>query len=183
VLPQEEKKELWSVAVGLFDPFSLGRISEEFCTEAVVNIYKEQRFTAASINDFGELHQSLRLGIDIVYWIIMLFVLQSLFGFDISTYLLPFITLLLTVSFAIAPLVGNIFLCFAFVFFMAPYDIGHKVQLGLFNVYTPPVIGNVKSISLLYTIITTGKNETVSDAPIMSECSHCSVISTYYCDR
>jgi small-conductance mechanosensitive channel len=158
---QEEKEALWSVAVGLFDPYNLGRISEDFCTEAVVTIYKEQRFTAASINDFGELHQSLRLGIDIVYWIIMLFVLQSIFGFDLTTYLLPFITLLLTVSFAIAPLVGNIFLAFAFVFFMAPYDIGNKVQFGLYNLYTPPVIGYIKSVTLLYTVVTTTRNETV----------------------
>merc|ERR1719201_1863128 len=85
---EEERQELWTVAVGLFDPYNLGRISEDFCVEAVTTIYKEQRFTTASINDFGELHQSLRLGIDIIYWIIMLFVLQSFFGFDITVYLL-----------------------------------------------------------------------------------------------
>lgn len=158
----EEKQELWSVAVGLLDPFNLGKVNEDFCVEAVLNIYKEQRFTAASINDFGELHQSLRIGIDIVYWIIMLFVLQAIFGFDLTSYLLPFITLLLTFSFAIAPLVGNIFLAFAFVFFMSPYEVGHKVQFGLFNMYTPPVIGIIKSVTLLYTIVNTGKNETVS---------------------
>jgi small-conductance mechanosensitive channel len=91
----------------------------------------------------------------------MLVVLQSIFGFDLTTYLLPFITLLLTFSFAIAPLVGNIFLAFAFVFFMSPYDIGNKVQFGLFNLYTPPVIGYIKSVTLLYTIVTTTRNETV----------------------
>ena len=149
------------MAVGLFDPYNLGRISEDFCVEAVTTIYKEQRFTTASINDFGELHQSLRLGIDIIYWIIMLFVLQSFFGFDITVYLLPFITLLLTVSFAIAPMVGNVFLAFAFVFLMSPYDLGHRVQFGNHNPYQPPVIGYIKSVSLLYTIVTTLKDETV----------------------
>ena len=138
-----------------------GRISEDFCVEAVLNIYKEQRFTAASISDFGELHQSLRIGIDIVYWIVMMFVLQGVFGFDITTYILPFITILLTFSFAVATLAGNLFLAFAFVFFMSPYDVGHKVQFGLMNVYTPPVIGHVKSVTLLYTIVTSTKGETV----------------------
>ena len=139
-----------------------GRISEDFCVEAVLNIYKEQRFTAASISDFGELHQSLRIGIDIVYWIIMIFVLQNTLGFDLASYLLPFITLILSFSFAISSLVGNIFLAFAFVFFMAPYDVGHKVQIGLVSSSIPPPVGIVKSVSLLYTIINTGKNETVS---------------------
>lgn len=100
----------------------------------------------------------------------MLFVLQSFFGFDVTAYLLPFITLLLTVSFAIAPLVGNIFLSFAFVFLMSPYDIGHKVQFGLFNMYTPPIIGYIKSVTLLYTIVTTIKNETVSEGLYFPVC-------------
>jgi len=91
----------------------------------------------------------------------MLFVLQSFFGFDITVYLLPFITLLLTVSFAIAPMVGNVFLAFAFVFLMSPYDLGHRVQFGNHNPYQPPVIGYIKSVSLLYTIVTTLKDETV----------------------
>jgi len=148
--------------------------------EAVLNIYKEQRFTAASISDFGELHQSLRIGIDIVYWIVMLFVLQNIFGFDINNYILPFITLLVSFSFAISTLVGNVFLAFAFVFFMAPFDVGHKVQIGLVSTSVAPPVGYVKSVSLMYTVITTSTNETVSknlqvlDCRVLDEL-HCEV--------
>uniref|UniRef100_A0A7S3HEK3 Mechanosensitive ion channel MscS domain-containing protein n=2 Tax=Spumella elongata TaxID=89044 RepID=A0A7S3HEK3_9STRA len=156
-----EISDLWSKAVTMFDPFSLGRISEDFCAEAVLNIYKEQRFTAASISDFGELHQSLRIGIDIVYWLVMLMVLQSTLGFDVASYLLPFVTLLLSFSFAIASLVGNVFLAMAFVFFMSPYEVGHKVQIGLVSSSVPPPLGFIKSVSLLYTVINTTKNETI----------------------
>ena len=163
IVIQAEKEALWAIAVEMLDPYNLGRISEDFCVEAVNEVYKEQRFTAASITDFGELHQSLRLGIDIVYWLVMLFVLQAIFGFDITTYLLPFITLLLTLSFAIAPLVGNVFLAFAFVFFMSPYEIGNRVQFGHHNPYQAPIIGYIKSVGLLYTIVTTLRNETVRE--------------------
>jgi hypothetical protein len=158
---EEARHSLSTTAVMLFDPFNLGKISEEFCVDAVLGIYKEQRFAASSINDFGELHQSLRIIVDIVYWIIMIFVLQSIFGFDLTTYLLPFITLLVTVSFAIAPLVGNLFLAFAFVFFMAPFDIGHKIQFGVAYPSYPPLVGYIQSITLLHTIVNSTRNETV----------------------
>jgi small-conductance mechanosensitive channel len=160
-------KDLANMAVAMFDPFALGRISESNCIDAVVNIYKEQRFTAASLNDFSELHQSVRYMIEILYWIIMVFILQYAFGIDVTSYILPFVTLLLAISFAISSLVGNIFLAFAFVFFMQPYDVGQQVQIGLFNAYTPPVAGTVKNITLLYTVITTGKNETVSSYVVL----------------
>ena len=157
-----EISDLWMKGVAMFDPYNLGRISEENCVDAILNVYKEQRFTAASISDFGELHQSLRIAIDILYWIVMMFALQAIFGFEITTYILPFVTIFLTFSFAIATLVGNVLLSFAFVFLMAPYDVGHKVQFGLNNLWTPPVVGFIKSVTLLYTIVTTTKNETVS---------------------
>jgi small-conductance mechanosensitive channel len=158
---QEEKRELWSVAAGLFDPFNLGRVTEENCIDAVANIYKEQRFTAASLNDFSELHQSVRYMIEIFYWVVMVFILQYVFDIDIVDYVMPFVSLFLAISFAIASLVGNVFLAFAFVFFMGPYEVGHQVQLGLYNALTPPVAGVVKNITLMYTVITTGRHETV----------------------
>jgi small-conductance mechanosensitive channel len=147
--------------VSLFDPFNLGRVTEEYCIDAVANIYKEQRFTAASLNDFSELHQSVRYMIEIFYWLIMVFILQYAFGINVTDYILPFVALLLAFSFAISSLVGNIFLAFAYVFFMAPYDVGEFVQIGLWSSNTAPIVGTVKNITLLYTIITTTKNETV----------------------
>jgi small-conductance mechanosensitive channel len=127
----------------------------------VVNIYKEQRFTAASLNDFSELHQSVRYMIEIFYWVVMVFILQYVFDINIVDYVMPFVSLFLAISFAIASLVGNVFLAFAFVFFMGPYEVGHQVQLGLYNALTPPVAGVVKNITLMYTVITTGRHETV----------------------
>jgi small-conductance mechanosensitive channel len=127
----------------------------------VLAVYKEQRFSAASIRDYGQLHQSLRIGIDTVYWIMMSFVLQAVFGFVLTDYLLPFITLILSLSFSLAPLASNYLLAFAFVFFMAPFDIGHRVRI-VFTSGADVVDGHVKSITLLHTIVTTLREETVS---------------------
>jgi small-conductance mechanosensitive channel len=157
--------------VGLFDPFNLGHVTEEYCIDAVANIYKEQRFTAASLSDFSELHQSVRYMIGIFYWIIVLIVVQFSFDINIAGYIIPFVTLILAFSFAVASLIGNIFLAFAFVFFMAPYEVGHQVQLGLHNKFTPPVSGVVKHMSLLYTVVSTHKNETVRRAALFTSVS------------
>jgi hypothetical protein len=156
----EESQELYEAALALFDPEGTDEISEDYCINAVLAVYKEQRFSAASIRDYGQLHQSLRIGIDAVFWVIMSFVLQAVFGFVLTDYLLPFITLILSFSFSLATVASNYLLAFAFVFFMAPFDIGHKVRI-VFTSGADVVDGHVKSITLLHTIVTTLREETV----------------------
>jgi small-conductance mechanosensitive channel len=98
---------------------------------ALMLIYKEQRFAASSLNDYGEIHQSLHNVISFIFWAVMTIILQIFLKIDVTTYILPFVTMLLTVSFALGPLIGNLFLSITFVFFMIPYDIGNKIVIGV----------------------------------------------------
>lgn len=148
---------LYEAAIDLFDPFRLGHISEEQLLAALCLVYKEQRFAGTSLNDYGELHQSLRSVIGVLFWIGMVLFLQFFLGFDLLNYLLPFYTLMLTLSFALGSLAGNMFLAITFVFFMQPYEVGNKVYIG--SNPTGRVEGFVLSVSLLYTTITTYYNE------------------------
>jgi hypothetical protein len=150
---------MYEAAVDLLDPFHLGYITEEQCMAALCLVYKEQRFAATSLNDYGELHQSLRSVVDFFFWAIILVFLQAFLQLNILNYFLPFVTLSLTLSFALGNLVGNIFLAICFVFFMVPYEVGNKVAIG--TPTSPRIEGFVKSISLLYTTITTSANEIV----------------------
>lgn len=151
---------LFEEALLLLDPFGLGFITEEQCIAAMIQVYKEQRFAATSLNDYGELHQSLRNVIDFVFWLIMMVLLQSFLQLNLFNYILPFVTMLLTVSFALGTLLGNIFLATVFVFFMIPYDVGNKIHIGQEG--TTRITGYVRSVSLLHTTINTTKNEVVS---------------------
>lgn len=147
---------LYESCLELFDPFRVGTISEEQCMAALCMVYKEARFAATSLNEYGELHASLRTVIDVVFWLVMLVVLQAFLQLNLFAYLLPFISLALTVSFALSQALGNLFLAIMFVFFMVPYDIGNKVYIGP---ESNRIVGFVKSVSLLYTTINTTKNE------------------------
>ena len=89
----------------------------------------------------------------------MSIILQGFLQIDIAAYFLPFVTMALTVSFALTPLVGNLFLATCFVFFMIPYEIGNKIVIG---VTSDKVIGYVRAVSLLYTTVKTPSNEIVS---------------------
>lgn len=148
---------LYEAAIELFDPFHLGYVTEEQCMAALCLVYKDQRFAATSLNDYGELHQSLRSVIDVLFWTIMVIFLQSFLQLNILSYILPFATLLLTFSFAFGALAGNLFLAITFVFFMSPYEVGNKIYIGADP--NTRIVGFVRGVSLLYTTINTFQNE------------------------
>lgn len=148
---------LFEEALNLLDPFNLGYVTEEQCMAACLQVYKEMRFAASALNDYDELHQSLRTVIDFFFWTLMLFLLQGFLGLNIYSYILPFVTLILSISFALSSLLGNIFLSIAFVFFYMPFEIGNKIYIG----YDPNtrITGFVRSVSLFHTTINTLRNE------------------------
>lgn len=150
---------LYETAIELLDPFRLGYITEEQCMAALCLVYKEQRFAASSLNDYGELHHSLRTVIDTIFWAVMVVFLQSFLQWNLAQYYLPFVTMILTVSFALSSTLGNMFLAMVFVFFMSPFEIGNKIHIGADP--NTRITGFVKSVSLFYTIINTSFNETV----------------------
>jgi hypothetical protein len=151
---------LYETAIELFDPFNLGYVTEEQCMAAVCLVYKEYRYAATSLNDYGELHKSLRTVIDVVFWMFILVVLQTYLSFNFySQYILPFVTMAFTISFALTPSLGQVLVATLFVFFMIPYEIGHKITIG---VDANKITGWVRGITLLQTTVTTVKNETVS---------------------
>eukprot|EP00981_Chlorochromonas_danica_P005761 scaffold1187_cov181-Ochromonas_danica.AAC.25 len=148
---------LYESAADLFDPFNIGVVSEDQCVAALCVVYKEARFAASSLNEYGELHESLRTVMDVVFWLVMLVVLQVFLQLNLFTYLLPFVSLALTVSFALSSVLGNIFVAVVFVFFMMPFDIGNKIYIGADP--NTRIVGFVRGVSLLYTTINTLKNE------------------------
>jgi hypothetical protein len=151
---------LYESAIKLFDPFNLGYITEEQCMAAVCQVYKEFRLAATSLNDYGELHRSLRNVVDFVFWVVIVVILQSFLQVQVYTiFILPFVTMAVTISFALGQPVGAVLLSILFVFFMIPYEIGHKVVIGIDK--PRQIVGFVRSISLLYTTIATSSNEVV----------------------
>merc|ERR1719456_745083 len=126
---------------------------------ALCLVYKEQRFAATSLNDYGELHHSLRTVVDSFFWIAMVIFLQSFMEWNIQQYYVPFLTMILSVSFALSSSLGNMFLCMVFVFFMSPFEIGNKIYIG--SDPNTRITGFVKSVSLFYTVINTSFNETM----------------------
>mmetsp|Transcript_8346 Transcript_8346/g.8320 ORF Transcript_8346/g.8320 Transcript_8346/m.8320 type:complete len:893 (+) Transcript_8346:234-2912(+) len=150
---------LYEAAIKLLDPISSEIITEDQCVDALCEVYKETRFAASSLNEYGELHSSLRLVIDIIFWILMTVILQVFIQIDLVSYFLPFVTIALAASFAVAGLVGQVSISIAYVFFMMPYETGNKIAIG--PPTAPQLIGWVRAISLMYTTICTYRNEVI----------------------
>lgn len=160
---------LYESAIELLDPFHLGYVTEEQCMAAVCLVYKEHRYAATSLNDYGELHQSLRGVIDFVFWMVIIVILQTYLSFNIYTeYILPFVTMAFTISFALGPSLGAILQATIFVFFMIPYEVGNKIYIGADP--NSRIVGFVRSVTLLHTTISTLNNEVVSELHIPLTC-------------
>jgi hypothetical protein len=79
---QEDKETavlLYESALNLLDPLKSEEITEEQCIGALCRVYKEYRFAASSLNDYGELHSSLRVVIDVLFWVGTTVILQVKF--------------------------------------------------------------------------------------------------------
>lgn len=162
-MDKDDATTLYETAISLLDPFDLGYITEEQCIAAMIQVYKDHRFVASSLNDYGELHQSLRRVLDFAFWLLIAIIVQAFLELNVFNYLIPFVTILLSISFALSPLLGNLFLAITYVFFMVPYDVGNKICIGSPDGSGPSkIVGYVRSVSLLYTTINTMKNEVVS---------------------
>lgn len=98
--------------------------------------------------------------VDSVFWLLMMIFAQIVLQIDTSDYLAPLLTVLFGFSFAIAPIFSNLFLSLSFVLFLHPFEVGDRVILGKGS--TSQLTGNVKSISLFYTTISSNQNERVS---------------------
>jgi hypothetical protein len=151
---------LYKTAIDLFDPFKIGYVTQEQCMAAVCLVYKENRFAATSLNDYGELHKSLQTVVDVFFWLFILVLLEAFFKLRIyTTIFLPFIAMGTSISFALFPSVGQVLVDLLFVFFMVPYEIGQKITIGVDPV--TKITGWVRAIGILQTTVTTIKNETV----------------------
>jgi len=150
---------LYESTMKLLDPNGTNIVTETQIIMALYQVYKEQRYVYTSLEHSSELHISLKRVLDVIFWFFMLVVLQAFLQINVTNMILPFVTMILTVSFALAPLVGNMFLSITFVFFMMPYDIGHKVSFGVSP--DTKITGFIKNISLLYTTVSNTGNETV----------------------
>jgi small-conductance mechanosensitive channel len=138
-------------------------VSEADIVAGVIQVFKQMKFAASSLYDFGELQATLRYVIDVMFWVLMMIVFQIIVQFDISTVLAPAITVLLMLSFAFGPLFGNLFLATAFVVFMLPFDIGDRVVIG--NAGPSQIICYIRSIGLMYTTVETIYKDKVRSLP------------------
>lgn len=140
------------------DDTILTTVTKERLHDVCSTIYKTHRYAAASLSDFGELQKSLALVMDVLFWIFMIIVANIILQFDTLTIFAPLLTVIFGVSFALGPTVGNVCMAIGFLLFMLPYDVGDRVAIGY---GTNKIVGNIASITLLQTTITTIYNEKV----------------------
>jgi hypothetical protein len=165
-------KEIIERALALFhlptsetDPeYDTTALSQAMVNDVCTSVYRSRRNIASSLSDFGELRKSLIAVTDVLVWIAMIIVAQMIVKVDLESVFAPVLTLIFAISFAVGPVVSNVFLSIGFVSFMLPFDVGDRVAIG-----TGPtrLVGNISRITLLRTTLTTLYNEKVPPLPCL----------------
>lgn len=138
--------------------------TETNCISALTSLYKEIKFSAKSLDDLQLLHKSVLNIADAVFWVVMFLIAQIVLSVNTLTMLAPLLTILFGVSFAIGPMLSNVFLALSYVIFVIPYDIGNKIVVG--ESRKTGLYGTVSSITLMYTTIITPLHEKVGDCEL-----------------
>lgn len=136
-------------------------LTEHDITSAVKNVYRSMKYAAGSFSDLQELNQSVLIIVDVLFWIVMFLVAQIILQLDATTVLAPVLTILFGASFAFANMLSNLLTAVAFVLFICPYDVGHRVILGFGSGQLAK--GNILTVNLFYTTMITVLNEKVTD--------------------
>ena len=135
-------------------------ISEEQLVAGVCSAYRTLRHASASMANLQDLHRSVADITDMAFWVTMVLMLHTIFGFRTYTSLTPLLTIIFGLSFALGPSVGSLCLSVVFVMFMLPYDVGNRVCITAGSGQSEDrVVGNVAAITLGYTTIITIYNE------------------------
>ncbi|GFR52225.1 hypothetical protein Agub_g14676, partial [Astrephomene gubernaculifera] len=141
-------------AFAVFDTDGNGEVSRSEVRQAVVNIYKERRNMARSLQDTETIVQSLEFGIGGVIHFVFAAVYLLIWGVDLLTGFSTFSATVLALTFVFGNSVKNMYESMLFLFITHPYDVGDCILVGA-DMY------RVKKISLLFTDLVRANGERV----------------------
>ena len=154
---EELIKEICDLLHTSDDPKAL--VSRESVNAACMVVFDKFKSGKNALSDFGEVTRQVSAVVDVLFWIVMLMVVQYIVKWPLDTIFAPLLTLVFGVSFALGPTVSQVCMAIAFVSFALPFEPGDRIAVGLGSA---KIIVVVESISLLATTVVTYHNEVVS---------------------
>ena len=158
---EELIKEICDLLHTSDDPKAL--VSRESVNAACMSVFDKYKCGATVLSDFGEVTRQVSAVLDVLFWIVMVMVVQYIVKWPLDTIFAPLLTLVFGVSFALGPTVSQVCMAIAFVSFALPFEPGDRIAVGLGST---KIIVVVESISLLRTTVVTYYNETVKYPPM-----------------
>jgi small-conductance mechanosensitive channel len=131
------------------------------CVGLCISVRKTHKSLSSSLPDFGQLHNTLKRILDGL-WLLFVVLSEIVFGFDAFTILAPLLTLILAASFAIGPVIGNLFMAIGHVLFFLNYDVGDRIAINIMG--DKRMVVDVQQITLVSTIGITMYKEQVHSA-------------------
>lgn len=147
--------------VNLFDPQYDTYISEYDFNNAIMTMHQKWKESSTFLVGYNNLSTVLRFVMSgLTYFVIFIFALD-IFNTPWTTVFVPFATIVVTISFSISRILGNLAANIVFIIFMDPYKIGQRVSID--SVSSSALV--VKDIHILTTSFREAKSGKIISVP------------------
>ncbi|KYQ89467.1 putative transmembrane protein [Tieghemostelium lacteum] len=116
-----------------FDTFATlnsDRITKYDITKWVLRVVKHRKTLELRLRDHEDIGRVINEIINFFFWILIFLFVLTLYGVEVSVFLVPLSTTILGLSFAFGTTLRNVFESLILIFFVRPFEVGDKVVVG-----------------------------------------------------
>ncbi|EFA80116.1 putative transmembrane protein [Heterostelium album PN500] len=117
-------------AFNTFGSLNDEKISRDDIVNWVMRVVRSRKTLEYRLRDHEDIGQVINDIINFIFWILMFLFVLSLYGVDISAFLVPLSTTILALSFAFGTTLRNIFESLILIFFVRPFEVGDKIAIN-----------------------------------------------------
>lgn len=136
----------------LFDPQDNSYISEVDFRNAIIQIFNNWKNSDSFMVGYNNLSTILRHLMSAITYSLICIVGLNIFDIPLETVFVPLATIIVTISFAISKVLGDMTASILFVVFMNPYEIGERVTIDTIENGSTMIVTKINILTTTFTI-------------------------------
>jgi small-conductance mechanosensitive channel len=129
----ERNHHLFNYLASILDVNGDTRIKKQEYDIGVKHIYNQWKYFNNTLSRQNSVSRAVKVLTSIFFWFIMLIIALEIFDIPSQTVLVPMLTLIVSISFAVGPIISRFISSLIFVIFMYPYEVGDKISIKNVN--------------------------------------------------
>ncbi|EGC38017.1 hypothetical protein DICPUDRAFT_46057 [Dictyostelium purpureum] len=105
-------------------------IKKDDLTNWVLRVVRSRKTLEYRLRDHEDIGRVINEIVNFIFWVLMFLFVMTLYGVEVSVFLVPLSTTILALSFAFGTTLRNVFESLILIFFVRPYEVGDKVVIN-----------------------------------------------------